>query len=69
MEIVRFPPKFGEEPKFITAICKQCGRKFTYKRIGKREWEYCSDKCKQKYYREHKQREEIERKKQLIKDL
>jgi len=64
------PRKTGQikDKKFITSKCKECGREFTYKRIGKRLREYCSDKCKQKYYRENRKLKEIERKKKLMRD-
>ncbi len=64
------PRKKGQikDKKFITSKCKQCGQEFTYKRTGKRLREYCSDKCKQKYYRENRKFKEIERKKELIRD-
>ena len=64
------PRKTGQikDKKFITSKCKQCGREFTYKRIGKRMKEYCSDKCKQKRYRENRKLKEIERKKKLMRD-
>ena len=64
------PRKTGQikDKKFITSKCKECGREFTYKRTGKRIREYCSDKCKQKYYRENRKLKEIERKKKLMRD-
>ena len=64
------PRKTGQikDKKFITSKCKECGREFTYKRTGKRIREYCSDKCKQKHYRENRKLKEIERKKKLMRD-
>jgi hypothetical protein len=54
-----------EDKRFITTKCKQCGNNFRYLRKGKRLREYCSNKCKQKYYRENKKRKEIKRKEKL----
>ena len=64
------PRKTGQikDKKFITSKCKQCGQEFTYKRTGKRLRKYCSDKCKQKHYRENRKFKEIERKKKLMRD-
>ncbi|MDG6219597.1 MAG: hypothetical protein QCI00_09190, partial [Candidatus Thermoplasmatota archaeon] len=47
------PRKTGQikDKKFITTICKQCGKEFNYKRMGKRMRDYCSNKCRQKHYR------------------
>ena len=65
------PRKTGQikNKKFITSKCKECGREFTYKRTGKRKRLYCSNKCKQKQYRENRKLKEIERKKKQIKDI
>ena len=54
---------------YIRPRCKQCGRDLIYKRTGKRLREYCSNGCKQKYYRRNKLLKEIERKKQLMMNL
>jgi hypothetical protein len=64
------PRKTGQikDKKFIKSKCKQCGREFKYKRIGKRMREYCSDKCKQKYYRKNRKLKEIERKIDQLRD-
>ena len=65
------PRKTGQikDKKFIKSNCIECGKEFRYKRIGKRKRKYCSDKCKQKHYRENKELKEIERKKQQIREL
>jgi hypothetical protein len=42
----------------ITETCKQCNRKFNYKRKGKRLKNYCSDSCRQKAYRIRKKAKE-----------
>ncbi len=62
------PRKKGviKDKNFIIAKCKQCRQEFTYKREGKRLREYCSEKCKQKFYRQNKTQKEIQRKQQLL---
>ena len=55
-----------KDKKYITVKCKECKTNFTYKRIGKRLREFCSNKCKQKHYRLNKKLKEIERKKKLM---
>jgi len=64
------PRKTGQikDKKYITFRCKTCGREVRYKRTGKRKREYCSEKCRQKYYRRNKKLKEIERKKKQIMD-
>ena len=46
----------------ITFVCKQCGRKRTYIRKGKRLKEFCNNACKQKYYRQQKLKRELQEK-------
>jgi hypothetical protein len=38
----------------IIAICQMCKREYSYNRIGKRFRKFCSNKCKQKHYRQQK---------------
>jgi len=53
-------------PNQITFICKECGRKITYFRKGKRIREFCNNACKQKHYRNQKILKEIEIQKSLF---
>lgn len=49
-----------KNPNKVTFTCKQCGREDTYIRKGKRRKEFCSNKCRQKAYRQRKELKEIE---------
>jgi hypothetical protein len=53
-------------PEMITFYCKECKRKNTYLQAGKRKKVFCNDACRQKYGKEKRKREEIERKKSLF---